>query len=156
GDSIHFRIDVQHLLWARQISSVWPSSAFFSTLKSGDYDLQLVLETDKGRVETPNVNISIDVEAETFQDQARDIARAMFPNAPEKTQNVGCFRSLKRGMSIDAVVQKCGRPDEEAGSGIYIFVWDFADGSRVSIGTPYRNSICDVRYKDPSVKWSVL
>jgi hypothetical protein len=60
GDAIHFRIDAQHLLWAREISSVWPSSAFFSTVKSGDYDLQLVLETRNGRVETPRVNLSID------------------------------------------------------------------------------------------------
>jgi hypothetical protein len=125
GDAIHFRIDAQHLLWASDISSVWPSSAFFSTVKSGDYDVQLVLETDNGRVESPNVNISIDVKIDPFQ----DVARTMFPNAPEKTQNVSCFRSLKRGMSIDAVVQKCGRPDEEVGSGIYIFVWDFMDGS---------------------------
>ncbi|SRR5258706_569159 len=59
-DKIDFRIDAQHLLWAKEISSVWPSSALFSTVKSGDYDLQLVLETDKGRVESSKVKISID------------------------------------------------------------------------------------------------
>jgi hypothetical protein len=60
-DKIDFRIDAQHLLWAKEISSTWPFSALFSTVKSGDYDLQLVLETDKGRVESPKVKISIDV-----------------------------------------------------------------------------------------------
>ena len=59
-DKIDFRIDAQHLFWAREISSVWPSSALFSTVKSGDYDLQLVLETDDGRIESPRVKISID------------------------------------------------------------------------------------------------
>jgi hypothetical protein len=60
ADKIDFRIDAQHLLWAREISSVWPSSALFSTVKSGDYDLQLVMETKNGRVESPKVKISID------------------------------------------------------------------------------------------------
>jgi len=59
-DKTDFRIDAQHLLWAKEISSVWPSSALFSTVKSDDYDLQLVLETDNGRVESPKVKISID------------------------------------------------------------------------------------------------
>lgn len=61
GDKIDFRVDAQHLLWAKEISSVWPSSSLFSTVKSDDYDLQLVMETDGGRVESPKVKISIDV-----------------------------------------------------------------------------------------------
>jgi hypothetical protein len=80
------------------------------------------------------------------------IARAMFPNAPEKAQSVGCFRALKPEMSMNTVVQKCGRPDEELGSGIYIFVWHLADGSTVSIGTPYLEKIGDIRYSDSSGK----
>jgi hypothetical protein len=60
GDKIDFRIDARHLLWAKVISSVWPSSLLYSTVKSDDYDLQLVLETDNGRVESPKVKISID------------------------------------------------------------------------------------------------
>jgi hypothetical protein len=59
-DKIDFRIDAQHLLWAKEVSSVWPSSALFSTVKSDDYDLQLVLETNNGRVESPKVKILID------------------------------------------------------------------------------------------------
>jgi hypothetical protein len=60
GDKVDFRIDAQHLLWAKEISSVWPSSALFSAVKSDHYDLQLVLETDNGRVESPKVRVSID------------------------------------------------------------------------------------------------
>ena len=60
GDKVDFRVDAQHLLWAKEISSVWPSSGLFSTVKSDDYDLQLVMETDNGRVESPKLKISID------------------------------------------------------------------------------------------------
>jgi hypothetical protein len=35
-----------------------------------------------------------------------------------------------------AVVQKCGRPDEEIGSGMYVFVYHLRDGSMVTISTP--------------------
>jgi hypothetical protein len=80
----------------------------------------------------------------------------MFPNAPEKAQSVKCFRALKPEISMNVVVQKCGRPDEELGSGIYIFVWHLADGSRVSIGTPYLEKIGDIGYTDASGKRSSL
>ena len=87
---------------------------------------------------------------------SQGITTVMFPNAPKKAQTVDCFRSLRRGMSMEAVVQKCGRPDDQLGSGTYIFVWRLADGSTVSIGTPYLEKICDVRYTDPKGKSSVL
>jgi hypothetical protein len=60
GDKIDFRIDAQHLLWAKVIWSGWPSLHLFSIVKSGDYDLLLVLETGNGRVESPKVRVSID------------------------------------------------------------------------------------------------
>jgi hypothetical protein len=59
-------------------------------------------------------------------------------------------------MSMNTVVEKCGRPDEELGSGIYIFVWHLADGSTISIGTPYLDRIADVRFTDASGKTSSL
>ena len=144
-------------------------------MKSDEYDLQLVLETDNGRVESPKVKISIDANKSLDKQQSSEpkqqklkvnppqetdtpqgIARAMFPNAPEKTQSLGCFRALKPEMSMYTVVQKCGRPDEELGSGIYIFVWHLADGSKVSIGTPYLERIGDIQVTDSSGKSSSL
>jgi hypothetical protein len=80
----------------------------------------------------------------------------MFPNAPEKAQSLACFRALKPEMSMYTVVQKCGRPDEELGSGIYIFVWHLADGSTVSIGTPSLEKIWNIRYTNASGKTSSL
>ncbi|MGO9862063.1 MAG: hypothetical protein ACLPLR_00505 [Terriglobales bacterium] len=66
----------------------------------------------------------------------QSIVKDLFPVAPEKTQTVECFRSLTPEMSMYAVVQKCGRPDEEIGSGLYVFVYHLHDGSTVSISTP--------------------
>jgi len=59
GEKIDFRLDPRHLLWAKTIWSGWPSTAFFSIVKSDYYDLQLVLETDKGRVESLKVKVSV-------------------------------------------------------------------------------------------------
>ena len=82
------------------------------------------------------------------------IPSLIFPNAPEKTQSIDCFRALTAEMSMHAVVQKCGRPDEELGSGFFIFVWHMADGSSIAIGTPSLDKIYDVTYTAPSGKIS--
>ena len=85
--------------------------------------------------------------AETHQ----NIAKAMFPNAPEKTHSADCFRTLRPEMSMQAVVQKCGRPDEEVGSGpVFTFVWHMPDGSSVSIDTPTLEKIGNVKYDKQS------
>jgi len=91
-----------------------------------------------------------------YTSEFQRIARDLFPNAPAKAQTVSCFRVLKPEMSMYAVVQKCGRPDEELGSGIYIFVWHLTDGSTVSVGTPYLERIGDIRWTDASGKTSSL
>jgi len=80
----------------------------------------------------------------------------MFPNAPQKTQSVECFRSLTPEMSIYLVVQKCGRPDEEVGSGIAIFRYHLRDGSTVAISAMYLPKIDGVIYTDPSGKRSSI
>jgi hypothetical protein len=51
-------------------------------------------------------------------DTPESIAKAMFPDALDNTHDIQCFRSLTFKMSINEVVQKCGRPDGEFGSGI--------------------------------------
>ena len=80
----------------------------------------------------------------------------MFPDAPEKAKTADCFRSLRGGMSMNAVVEKCGRPDEEVGSGMYIFLWHLDDRSTVSIGTPYLERIDYLLLTDTSGKKSLL
>jgi len=76
--------------------------------------------------------------------------KELFPNAPAKAETAECFRSLTPEMSMYAVVQKCGRPDEETGSGIYIFVYHLRDGSTVTIGTPDLYRIDHVHHTDSS------
>jgi len=66
----------------------------------------------------------------------QSIVKELFPDAPEKAQSAECFRSLNPEMSIYAVVQKCSRPDEEIGSGLYVFVYHLRSGSTVTISTP--------------------
>jgi hypothetical protein len=48
GDSIDFRIDAQHVLWDRVISSVWPSRNLFSAVPPGTYAVRLVLGSKSG------------------------------------------------------------------------------------------------------------
>jgi hypothetical protein len=88
----------------------------------------------------------------------QNIARAMFPDAPKKTQSADCFSTLTPEMSVQAVVQKCGRPDEEVGSGgVFIFVWHMPGGSSVSVSTPTLERIGEVKYtKEPDNRSSPL
>ena len=44
------------------------------------------------------------------------------------------------------VVRKCGIPDEQQGSGIYIFLYDMNDGSLVAIGTADLNRLMYVNH----------
>ena len=59
-------------------------------------------------------------------------------------------------MSMNEVVQKCGRPDEEVGSGLYVFAYRLSDGSMVAISTSSLTRIDYVNYTDKSGKSSSL
>ena len=86
----------------------------------------------------------------------QSIVKDMFPNAPQETESVKCFRSLTSEMSIYMVVQKCGKPDEEIGSGLYVFVYHLHDGSAVTISTPYLTRIDHAGYTTRSGKFEDL
>jgi len=158
-ETVNFTIDARHLKWAQQISSVWPSFDLFTTVKSDVYDLQLALETNAGTARSNKVAVTIDaskIGQPSEQETPEAIAKAMFPNAPDNKRDINCFRSLTVKSSVNDVVQKCGRPDEELGSGLYIFVWHMPDGSAVSIGTPYLERIGPVRLIDASGKTTIF
>lgn len=59
GDSIHFRLDANHILWARTISSVWPSMNLFAVVKPGTYDVRLVLESERGESSSNPVKVVV-------------------------------------------------------------------------------------------------
>jgi len=104
------------------------------------------------RLKGPAVYREFDVVLKVEPVTPQSITRAMFPSAPEKAQSVECFRGFSDSTSVNAVVQKCGRPDEELGSGVFIFVWHLADGSTVSVDTPYLSRIDYFQYTDGSGK----
>ncbi len=56
-------------------------------------------------------------------------------DAPSTSREVSCFVGFHEHTTMIDVVRKCGIPDEHQGSGIYIFVYDMADGSIVVVGT---------------------
>jgi hypothetical protein len=126
-----------------------PSVKVLKTVTKGHYDIQKTWRDRKTQT-------LYQWDGERYSSEPESIAKAMFPNGPEKAQNLACFRALKPEISMAAVVQKCGRPDEELGSGIYIFVWHLVDGSTVSIGTPTLEKIRDIRYADASGKTFLL
>jgi hypothetical protein len=105
--------------------------------------------TDATRPET-----EVQPQAATVTPQS--IVQEMFPNAPKKVKNGECFRSLTPRMSIYKAAEKCGRPDEEIGSGVYIFVYHLQDGSTIAIGTSSLNRIDHVAYTDASGKSASL
>jgi hypothetical protein len=84
------------------------------------------------------------------------IPKEIFPEAPKTVRKVDCFRSFVVGTSMYAVVQKCGRPDRELGSGIGYFVYDLDDGTFVSIRWTDINHVIDIRHSDKSGKSSSL
>jgi hypothetical protein len=59
GDSIDFRIDAQHVLWDRVISSNWPSRRLFAVVQSGAYEVRLVLGSESGESKSNRQRIAI-------------------------------------------------------------------------------------------------
>ena len=57
----------------------------------------------------------------------------LFPNASEPVRDVQCFSLFKRGVTVDAELQKCGRPDEDPSSGVGCFIYHIKDGSLVVV-----------------------
>jgi hypothetical protein len=56
---VKFHVDASHLLWAKQISSLWPSQQLFSAVTPGHYSLTLLLRTNRGDCETAQVNVTL-------------------------------------------------------------------------------------------------
>ena len=64
------------------------------------------------------------------------LPRAMQPRyIPVTTRSLAPFRLITDRLSMKQVVEVLGLPDRDIGSGIYIYVYDLADRSRVIIGT---------------------
>jgi hypothetical protein len=149
GDSREFRSDKDGHYLVQLLQAPIRVDATLRVVKSGFVPYEK-------RLKGPGVYQPFDVVLEPEAVTPQSIAREMFPNAPEKTQSIDCFRGLKPAVSMNAIVHTCGRPDEELGSGVYIFVWHLTDGSTVSIDTSSLEKIGDIRYSDALGKSSSL
>ena len=78
----------------------------------------------------------------------QSIVKELFPGAPEKTESIECFRSITSDMSMYRVAQKCGRPDEDVGSGVYVFVYHLRDGFTARVSMSDLNRVDHVSFTD--------
>ena len=76
----------------------------------------------------------------------------VLPDAPKTARDIKSFSSLRTEMTMADIVRKCGLPDKDVGSGIYIFVYRLRDGSTVRIGTSNLKFLIYVRHVDKSGK----
>lgn len=57
-------------------------------------------------------------------------------------------------LSASQILERFGTPDRDVGSGIFIFEYDLADGSKVRIGTPDKIVLMSATHYDPKTKRS--
>src|SRR5436305_1919888 len=62
--------------------------------------------------------------------------QALAQQIPPTARTIEAFRRIKPQMSMKQVIEICGVPDEDIGSGIHIYVYKLSDRSLVRIGTP--------------------
>ncbi len=102
------------------------------------------------------VEKTADAISRSATDTPESIVRKIFPNAPKTVRSIDCFRSFPRGISMYAVVDKCGRPDGEFGSGIGYFRYHLNDGSWVYMRWTDINHIQEIEHVDKSGKRASL
>src|SRR2546423_4184556 len=71
---------------------------------------------------------------------------------PPTARTVEVFHRIKPQMSMKQVIEICGVPDEDIGSGIHIYVYNLSDGSLVRIGTPDKKRLIYVAHVQPNGK----
>jgi hypothetical protein len=76
----------------------------------------------------------------------RTLARQIPPTA----RAIEAFRRIKPHMSMERIMEICGVPDEDIGSGIHIYVYKLSDGSLVRIGTPDKKRLVYVVHVLPN------
>src|SRR5207237_8235294 len=62
--------------------------------------------------------------------------QALAQQSPPTARTIEAFRRLEPQMSMKQVIDICGVPDEDTGSGIHICDYKLSDRTLVSIGTP--------------------
>jgi hypothetical protein len=72
----------------------------------------------------------------------------MSPKIPSTARSIETFAQIRVGMSMSMkqVIAICGLPDADIGSGIYIYVYNLADGSQVLISAANKNNIIAINH----------
>src|SRR5256885_13153943 len=76
--------------------------------------------------------------------------QALAQRIPPTTRTIEAFRRIKPQMSMKQVIDICGAPDEDIGSGIHIYVYELSDRSLVRIGTPDKKRLIYVAHVLPN------
>jgi hypothetical protein len=67
----------------------------------------------------------------------QQLPTAMEPQkVPPTARTLEAFQRISKETSMARVIETLGLPDKDIGSGIYIYVYELADGSQVIIGSP--------------------
>ena len=72
--------------------------------------------------------------------------QALAQRIPPTARTIEVFHRIKPQMSMKQVIDICGVPDEDIGSGIHIYVYKLSDGSLVRIGTPDKKRLIYVAH----------
>src|SRR5436305_10767830 len=76
--------------------------------------------------------------------------QALAQQIPPTARTIEAFRRIKPHMSMKQVIEICGVPDKDIGSGIHIYVYRLSDGSIVRIATPDKRRLVYVVHVLPS------
>src|SRR5438067_6794354 len=82
--------------------------------------------------------------------ECRSTEQALAQRTPPTARTIEVFHRIKRQMSMKQVIDICGVPDEDIGSGIHIYVYKLADGSLLRIGTPDKKRLIYVAHVLPN------
>src|SRR6266704_3706649 len=69
---------------------------------------------------------------------------------PPTARTIEAFRRIEPQMSMKQVIDICGVPDEDTGSGIHIYVYKLSDRSLVRIGTPDKKRLIYIVHVSPN------
>jgi hypothetical protein len=76
--------------------------------------------------------------------------QALAQRIPPTARTIEVFHRIKPQMSMKQVIDICGVPDEDIGSGIHVYVYKLSDGSLVRIGTPDKKRLIYVAHVSPN------
>ncbi len=69
--------------------------------------------------------------------------------------NLASFSFLKPGMSFAEITERIGMPDEDIGSGVYLFRYDLTDGCKVVMQFITRDHLNKVWIVDREGEWTL-